>query len=208
MKKMFKSCTVTILVVLFSVVSIVGFSADGTDKKENKKSELVVASLDVSGPSSLPEAKSSILRGELITINAQLKSVSSAPLGPFKIRFYLSRTQDGKDFAYEFDVFHDVSLNKSSSRNGNNKEKFDNFHDVSQDKSGNISVTGRYAFPFSVGAGYTYWVVAEASPDEKALESSENKTKAITVISVPCDQFESYIEGDTYNCPFKPGEED
>jgi hypothetical protein len=192
--------------VFISVAPNPGFSSEGKDKKGNKKSELVVASLEAFGP----ETKTSIYRGEIITINAQLKNDNASKSGPFEVRIYLSSKSDGTNIVYEFDVFHDVSLDKSTNRDGMNtkKEEFDSFHNVSQDKSGNVSVTGRYAFPFSVGAGYTYWVVVEATPNGKAIESGENKTKAVAVISVPCDQFEAYIDGDTYNCPFKPGKED
>jgi len=210
MGKMYKSATLTILAILFSIVSMTGFSADGNGKKENKKGELVVASVEVSGPSSLTETKATIYRGELITINARLKNESTTQSGPLKVRFYLSRTQDGKDTAYEFDIFHDVSLDKSTTHNGtDNKQEFDSFHAVFVEKSGSVFITGRYAFPFSMGAGYSYWVVVEVGQDEKVIEKGENKMTRITsIISVPCDQLESYIDGDTYHCPFKPGKED
>ena len=156
-----------------------------------------------------PENKASIYRGELITINARLKSSSGVRSGPFNVRFYLSKNLDGRDAAYEFDVFHDVFLDASRIREvSDSKQEYDIFHNVLQDKSGDVLIAGRYAFPFSMGAGYSYWVVVEVTPDEKAIEGNENKSKAVAVISVPCDQFESYIEGDTYNCPFKPGKED
>jgi hypothetical protein len=210
MNKVYKWGVSTILAIPFLIVSVVCFSTNGNNKKDNRKSELVVASLDVSGPSSLPETKASINRGEFITINARLKNDSAIQTGPYKIRFYLSRTQDGMDTAYEFDIFHDVFLDKPVSHSKtDNKQEFDNFHDVSPETSGSVFVRGRYAFPFSIGAGYNYWVVVEAGPDEKVIQNGENKVTRITsIISVPCDQFEAYIDGDTYNCPFKPGKED
>ena len=203
MNKGSKLCVMTVLVLLFLAVSIASYSIAGDDKK----GKITVASLDVSGPSNISEAKSTIPRGEIVTINALLKSDGATKSDPFQVRIYLSSRSDGSDAIYEFDIFHEVSLDKPSNngRMGNNQ---DMFHGISQDKSGVITVTGRYAFPFSIGAGYSYWVVVEAGPDGRTVESPDNKSKAISVISVPCDQFEAYHDGDTYHCPFKPGKED
>src|SRR5882672_10363307 len=107
----YKSGVVTILVILFLVVSTVSFSADG-------KGKLVVASLGVAGPS----PGFDIYRGDFVTVTAQLTSDNATKPGPLKVRIYLSTDRDGTDMQHEFDVFHDVSL----------------------DKSGSVSVTGRY----------------------------------------------------------------
>jgi hypothetical protein len=126
----------------------------------------VVASLDVAGPS--PEYD--MYRGDFVTVTAQLKSDNAAKPGPLKVRIYLSTNRDGTDMQHEFDVFHDVSL----------------------DKSGSVSITGHYVIPYSIPAGSEYYVVVEVSPEEKAIGSGENKTIITRDINVSCDTLLSY----------------
>jgi hypothetical protein len=167
MNRVFKSGVFTILVVLFLAVSTVSFSTDGSGKSDGK-GKLVVAFLDVSGPSS-GGTKENVYRGDYVTITARLKRDGGTKSSPLKVRFYLSSDRDGTDMKHEFDIFHDVSLNKS----------------------GSVSVTGRYVIPYSIAAGDSYWVVVEVNPEE-IIESGENKTKITSGINVPCDPFLSY----------------
>jgi hypothetical protein len=180
MNRVYKSGVVTILVILCLVVSTVSFSADGSGKSDGK-GKLVVASLDVAGPSG-----DNIYRGDFVTVTARLKSDNAAKPGPLKVRIYLSTDRDGTDMKHEFDVFHDVSLDKSGSASVI-KHEFDSFHQVSLDKSGSVSVTGRYVIPYSIEAGNEYYVVVEVSPEEKVIGSGENKTKITRDINIPCD---------------------
>ena len=159
MNKVYKSGVVTILVILFLVVSTVSFSAEG-------KSKLVVASLDVAGPS----PGENIQRGEFVTVTAQVKSDSAAKSGPLKVRIYLSTNRDGADMKHEFDVFHDVSQDKTGSVSVI-KHEFDVFHGVSQDKTGSVSVTGQYVIPYTIPAGNEYYVVVVVSPEGKVIDA-------------------------------------
>jgi len=94
------------------------------------------------------------------------------------VRIYLSTSGDGSNSNHEFDIFHDVPL----------------------DKSGSVSVTGRYLVPYSIVAGNNYWVVVEIAPDGKVIESGENKTMTTAIISVPCDKFAGYDDSADYHC--------
>ena len=196
MNKVYRSGVVAILVILFLVVSTVSFSADGNAKK----GKLVVVSLDVAGPSSSPETKASIYRGEFVTVNARLKSDSATKPGPLKVRIYLSTDRDGTDMRHEFDIFHDVSLDKSGSVSVV-KHEFDSFHNVFQDKTGGVSVSGQYVIPYTIPAGNEYYVVVEVSPEEKVIESGENKTKITRDINIPCDAFPYFDDSTSANFP-------
>jgi len=167
MNRVYKSCVFTILGVLFLVVTV-SFSAQESDGKSDGKSKLVIAFLDVSGPSP-GGTKENVYRGDYVTVTARLKREGATKSGPLKVRMYLSSDRDGTDMKHEFDIFHDVSL----------------------DKSGSTSVTGRYVIPYSIAAGDSYWIVVEVSP-EGITESSENETKITSGINVPCDPFLSY----------------
>jgi hypothetical protein len=207
-----------ILVSLLTAVPLVGLTTAG----HAKSAESVVVSLEVAGPATVPEKKEVVYRGEFIAINARLKSNGATKSGPFKVRFYLSSSREGREATYEFDVFHDVYL--SSHREGGGPEPgFDRFHNVTRDQSGGVSVAGEYPVPFAIGSGYTYWIVAEVSPDDRVTEGSKTKAasvmgaesgekktiKTTTVIEVPCDneKFIPYYE-DPYNCPPREGEND
>ena len=157
------------------------FSADGSVKSDGK-GKWVVASLDVAGPS----PGYNIFRGDFVTITAHLKSDTAAKSGPLKVRIYLSTNRDGTDMKHEFDVFHDVSLDKPGNASVI-KQEFDRFHHVSQDGSGSVSVSGQYVIPYSIPAGNEYYVVVEISPEEKVAGSGENKTKIARDINIPCD---------------------
>ena len=186
MNRMYRSSVVTILVILLLVVSTVSFSADGSGRSD-RKDKLVVASLNVAGPS----PGFNIYRGDFVTVTALLKSDSAAKPGPLKVRIYLSTNRDGADMQHEFDIFHDVSLDKAGSVSVA-KQEFDSFHDVSPDKSGGVSVSGQYVIPYTIPAGNEYYVVVEVSPEEKVVGSSENKTKMTRDINVPCDTLRTY----------------
>lgn len=181
MNRVHKSGVVTIWVILFLVVSRVSFSADGSVKSDGK-GKLVVASLDVAGPT----PGYNIYRGDFVTVTALLKSDSADKSGPFKVRIYLSSDRDGTDMKHEFDVFHDVSLDKSVSASVI-KHEFDSFHQISLDKSGGVSVSGQYVIPYTIPAGNEYYVVVEVSPEEKVTGSGENKIKRTRDINIPCD---------------------
>ena len=167
MHRVYKSGVAAILIILFLVMYTVSSSADGRGKSD-RKGKLVVASLEVSGPSP-GGTKENVYRGDYVTVTARLKNDGSAKSDLIKVRFYLSSDRDGTDMRHEFDIFHNVSL----------------------DKSGSVSVTGRYVIPYSIAAGDSYFVVVEVSPEEM-IESGENKTKVVSGIMVPCDPFLSY----------------
>ncbi|SRR6266446_7118202 len=196
MNKVYKSGVVTILVILCLVVSTVSFSADGSGKPDGK-GKLVVASLDVAGPSQ----GNTMYRGDFVTVTALLKSDNAAKPGPLKVRIYLSDDRDGADIKHEFDIFHDVSLDKSASASVV-KHEFDSFHNVSLDKDGGVSVSGQYVIPYTIAAGTEYYVVVVVSPEVKVIGSDENKTKVVRNINVPCDSI-PYFD-DTYIANF-PG---
>jgi len=198
MKRVYKSGVVTILAILFLVVSTVSFSAQESGGKSDGKAKLVVASLDVFG-SSPGGTKENIYRGDFVTVTARVKSDSATKPGPFKVRIYLSTDRDGTDMKHEFDIFHNVSLDKSGSATVI-KHEFDSFHDVSQDNSGgSVSVTGRYVIPYSIEPGDSYWVVVEVSSEEKVIGSGEIKTKITSGIIVPCDKFIVYNDNNNHN---------
>jgi len=165
--------------VLFLVVPIVGFSAEGSS---NKVSNLVIAPLDVAGP--MPGIN--IFRGDFVTITARFKSDSKVKPGPLKVRIYLAADRDGTDIKHEFDVFDDVTLDKTGSATVV-KHELDSFHNVMPDKTGGVSVNGQYVIPYSIPAGNQYYVVVEVSPEGKTAGSGESKTKIIHEINVPCD---------------------
>jgi len=178
MHRIYQSCLVTVLVILFSGLSTASFSADETAKND----KLVVASMDLASPS----PGENIFRGELLTVTAQLKSNTAAKSGPLKVRIYLSDDPNGTDIKHEFDIFHDLSLDKSGNNSAFNRE-VDRFHNIFQDKSGGLSVKGQYVIPYTIPAGHEYYIVVEISPEEKAVGSGENKTKITHGIQVPCD---------------------
>jgi hypothetical protein len=168
----------------FIVVPTAGYSVEG-------KVNWQVVSLDVVGST----RGENVYRGDFFTVTAQLKNNTASKPGPLKVRIYLSSSRDGTTMQHEFDIFHDIVLDKPGTASAV-KHEFDSFHDVLQDKLGNVSVTGRYIIPYTVDPGDTYWVVFEVSPEGKVVQGMETKT--IRVINVPCD--ENVLEYNTNNC--------
>ena len=172
--KVYKRSVIGTIMVLLLAAPVTSFSVDGGAKR----SEFRIGSLDVAGP--VPGVN--IFRGDFVTVIAQLKS-EGAKAGPLKVRIYLSADQAGADMKHEFDVFHDITLDKTGSA-ALVKQGFDSFHNVVLEKGGGVSVSGQYVIPYNIAAGNQYYVVVEVSPE---AVSGENKTKLTHDINVPCD---------------------
>jgi len=176
--KVYKWGMVTAMMALFLAVPMMSFSVEGS----GKGSKWVISSVDVAGP--VPGFN--IFRGDFVTVTAHLKNDGGTKSEPLKVRIYLAADREGRDIKHEFDVFHDVSLDKAGSAKVV-KQEFDSFHNVMLGKGGSVSVSGQYVIPYNIAAGNEYYVVVEASPEAKLGGSGENKIKLTRDINVPCD---------------------
>ena len=176
--KMYRRSMIGTIMILFLIVPMMSYSVEGSGKG-NKG---VVGSVDVAGP--VPGFN--IFRGDFVTVTAQLKSDGGAKPGPLTVRIYLATDQAGTDIRHEFDVFHDVSLDKAGTATVVKRE-LDSFHYVMPGKGGSISVSGQYVIPYNIAAGNSYFVVVEVSPESRVAGSGENKIKLTRDIYIPCD---------------------
>jgi hypothetical protein len=176
--KVYKWGMITAMMALFLAVPMMSFSVEGS----GKGSKWVISSVEVAGP--VPGIN--IFRGDFVTVTAHLKNDGGMKSEPLKVRIYLAVDRDGTDIKHEFDVFHDVSLDKTGSAKVV-KQEFDSFHNVMLGKEGSVSVSGQYVIPYNIAAGNEYYVVVEASPEAKVVGSGENKIKLSHDINVPCD---------------------
>ena len=172
---MYKRSVIATIIVLLLAVPMTGFSVEGIAKR----GEWRIGSVNVAGP--VPGVN--IFRGDFVTVIAQLKSEGGAKPGPLKVRIYLAADQAGTDMKHEFDVFHDITLDKTGSA-AVVKQGFDSFHNVMLEKGGGVSVSGQYVIPYNIAAGNQYYVVVEVSPE---AVSGESQTKLTHDINIPCD---------------------
>jgi hypothetical protein len=162
------------IMILFLAVPVISFRAEGSEKKDST----MIRSLDLAGP--VPGIN--IFRGDFLTVTAQLKSEGGTKTGPLRVRLYLATDREGVDIKHEFDIFHDIVLEKSGSASPVKYSGFDLFHHVMLEKGGGVQVTGQYVIPYNIAAGNQYYVVVEVSP-----ESGENKSRLSRDINIPCD---------------------
>ena len=170
---MFTRSMMAAVLILFLAVPMTTYSVEGSPKK----GEWTIGSVDVTGP--VPGIN--IFRGDFVTVITQLKSEGGTKTGPLKVRIYLAADQAGTDMKHEFDVFHDITLDKAGSA-ALVKHSFDSFHNVMPERGGGVSVSGQYVIPYNIAAGNQYYVVVEVSP-----ETGENRTKLTRDINIPCD---------------------
>ena len=141
-------------------------------------SKRMTGSLEVSGP--IPGQN--IFRGDFVAVTMQLKGEGVEKSGPLRVRIYLAADQAGTDIRHEFDVFHDIYLDKSGSAKLV-KQELDSFHTVMPNKNGGVWVIGQYVIPYNIPAGNAYFVIAEVGPEGPG----ENKARFSHDINVPCD---------------------
>ena len=179
----------SMVLIMFLAVPMASFSVEGSAKRDT----WVIESLNTTGP--MPGLN--IFRGDFVTVTAEVKSEGATKPGPLKVRIYLATDRDGKDFKHEFDIFHDIVLDKGGNAKAV-KHEFDGFHNVSMEKGGGVSVSGQYVIPYSIAAGNEYYVVVEVSPETKGA-GSEEKTKLTRGINVPCDSLPYFDDSTSAN---------